>query len=115
MAVDREAQRRGEERLEDLHGDLLVRPGVDRGRMFSAEGLRVRGKVFAVVNHQGELMVKVPAARADELARAGAAAKVVMRERELREWVAMPYDAGTGAWRGLLDEAFAYLDEITPR
>lgn len=115
MATDRDAVARGEARLEELQGEYLGRPGVDRGRMFSADGLRVRGKVFAVIAFSGQLMAKVPAARADELAAEGGAEKVVMRGREMREWVAMPYAAGPTAWRNLLAEAYAYLDEITPR
>ncbi len=83
--------------------------------MFSTDRLSVRGKIFAVVNHEGNLMVKVPEARADELDTSGAAPRVVMRGREMREWVEMPLDRGEAAWSDLLAEAHAYLDEITPR
>jgi TfoX/Sxy family transcriptional regulator of competence genes len=83
--------------------------------MFSNTGLSVRGKIFAVVNHSGHLMVKVPEARVDELDSSGAAPRMVMRGREMREWVEMPLDAGEDAWRDLLAEAYTYLDDITPR
>ena len=89
--------------------------GVAWGRMFSTTGLSVRGKIFAVVNHAGNLMVKVPEARADELDASGAAPRMVMRGREMREWVEMPLERGEAAWSDLLAEAYAYLDEITPR
>jgi hypothetical protein len=100
--------------LQRLAEPYLARPGVTWGRMFSAEGLSVRGKIFAVVNHAGSLMVKVPEARADALDASGDAPRVVMRGREMREWVAMPPERGEQAWSGLLAEAYAYLDSITP-
>lgn len=114
MAIDHDAVKRGDERLETLADDYLLRPGVDWGRMFSSTGLRVRGKVFGLVTHAGHLMVKIPAARADELESTGAATRMIMRGRVLREWVEMPYEAGDQAWQDLLDEAFTYLDTITP-
>lgn len=101
--------------LEQLAGPYLARPGVTWGRMFSTTGLSVRGKIFAVVNHAGNLMVKVPAARADELEAEGAATRMVMRGREMREWVEMPPERGEAAWEALLAEAYAYVDSITPR
>jgi hypothetical protein len=101
-------------RLELLAAPLLARPGVAWGRMFSTDGLGIRGKIFAVVPHTGGLMAKVPAARADELVADGAVARVVMRGRDLREWVVMPDAAADAAWSALLEEACAYLDAITP-
>ncbi len=101
--------------LAELAEPYLATPDVDWGRMFSTVGLRVRGKIFGLVNHQGNLMVKIPEARADELVAAGTLQKVTMRGREMREWVALDYDAGDAAWADLLAEAYGYLDEITPR
>jgi hypothetical protein len=101
--------------LEKLAEPYLAKPGVAWGRMFSTTGLSVRGKIFGVVNHVGALMVKVPEHRADELEVEGAVERVVMRGRPMREWVEMPPDRGEAAWASLLGEAYAYLDEITPR
>lgn len=115
MAADREAMARGDAMLDELAGEYLARDDVDWGRMFSTTGLRVRGKVFALVNHDGSLMVKIPEARADELVAEGSVARIAMRGREMREWVERPADAGLESWRSLLAEAHAYLDEITPR
>jgi len=100
--------------LEDLTEPYLAKPGVTWGRMFSTTGLSVRGKIFAVENHAGNLMVKVPASRADELEDSGDATRMVMRGRAMREWVEMPPERGEAAWTALLAEAYAYLDEITP-
>lgn len=111
---ERQAADAARVRLERLAQPLLERPGVSWGRMFSTEGLGIRGKIFAVVPNAGALMVKVPEARADQLVADGAARRMVMRERELREWVVMPDAAPDSAWSALLKEACAYLDQITP-
>lgn len=91
----------------------FARPDVDMGRMFGTEGLRVRGKVYAFVAHEGDLIVKVSQSRADELAATGEAARMVMRGRELREWVTVPV-GDSARWADLIDEAHAFVDEITP-
>jgi hypothetical protein len=101
--------------LEKLAEPYLAKPGVTWGRMFSTTGLGVRGKIFAVVNHSGNLMVKVPKARADALESARTATRMVMRGREMREWVEMSPEQGEVAWQELLADAYAYVDSITPR
>lgn len=103
-----------QERLDAFAGDYLSRPDVDWGRMFGTIGLRVRGKIFAVAVHTGGLMVKIPEARADARIAAGEVTRMVMRGREMREWVVAPLEASDAVWASLLEEAYAYLDEITP-
>ena len=100
--------------LESLAGPYLAKPGVAWGRMFSTTGLSVRGKIFAVVNHAGNLMVKVPEARADALEADGRASRMVTRGRKTRERDERPPERGTTEWEGLLAEAYAYVDAITP-
>jgi hypothetical protein len=100
--------------LEDIAPPFLSRPGVDWGPMFGSTGLRVRGKVFAVATHSGALMVKVPQARAAQLRDTGTVSPVVMAGRTMREWVSMPVAAGAQAWCALVEEAYSYLDSITP-
>lgn len=92
----------------------LADDGIDMGRMFGTEGLRVRGKVYAFVAHDGDLIVKVPAERVVELAAAGGASPMVMRGRALREWVTVGPEAGAQRWAELVDEARAFVDRITP-
>lgn len=105
----------GHARLERFADAYLARPDVDWGRMFGTIGLRVRGKIFAVAVHDdGGLMVKIPEARATEREDAGEVTRMVMRGREMREWVVAPLDAPDALWESLLAEAYAYLDEITP-
>jgi TfoX/Sxy family transcriptional regulator of competence genes len=115
MPKDAAAVERGETRLATLAEPYLAMDDVDWGRMFSTTGLRVRGKIFGLVNHVGQLMVKIPESRADELVANGTVQRIVMRGREMREWVELDYDAGDAAWADLLAEAHAYLEQITPR
>ena len=103
-----------QERLDAFAGDYLSRPSVDWGRMFGTIGLRVRGKIFAVAVHTGGLMVKIPEARADARIAAGEVTRMVMHGRGMREWVVAPLEASDAVWASLLEEAYAYLDRITP-
>jgi hypothetical protein len=103
-------------RLERLAAEYLDHPDVDWGRMFGTIGLRVRGKIFAVAVHDdGGLMVKISEGRATEREASGDVTRMVMRGREMREWVVAPLDAPDALWESLLAEAHAYLDDITPR
>ncbi len=105
----------GRAQLDEFAEQFLARPDVDWGAMFGSVGLRVRGKVFALADFDGDLMVKIPADRVAELSAAGAVAPVEMAGRTMREWVTMPIEAGADAWRDLTAEAHAYVDRITPR
>lgn len=100
--------------LGEIAEEFLVLSGVDWGRMLSSPGLRLRGKVFAVVVSSGGLMLKLPGQRADALVNEGLVEYVVMSGRSMREWVVVPFAAGYDAWHGLVGEAHRYLDEITP-
>jgi hypothetical protein len=113
--VDRAAMERAHEIFDPIAADHLARPDVDIGPMFGTEGLRVRGKVYAFVEHQGGLIAKVPQSRADELCADGTALRMVMREREMREWVTVTPSAGADTWRSLIDEAHDFVDRLTPR
>jgi hypothetical protein len=100
--------------FDPLVAEHLERPGVDVGRMFGTQGLRVRGKMYAFIGHDGELIVKLPSGRIDALATEGDAVRMVMRGRELREWVAVDPDGGTARLAPLLAEAHDFVDRITP-
>ena len=107
------AKRRAHEILDPIADELLARPGVDIGAMFGSEGLRIRGKVFAFVSFQGALALKLPAERVDELDGDDGMQRMVMRERPMREWLTVPVHAAE-RWPGLVDEAYAFVDDITP-
>ena len=111
---DGEVSARAHEIFDPIARRYVERPGVDIGVMFGSEGLRVRSKVFAFVGHVGGLVVKIPEARVTELAEQGAAERMVMRGRPMREWATLDVHAGAERWDDLIAEAFDYLDEITP-
>lgn len=111
--TDAAAVARAHEIFDPIAADYLARPGVDVGPMFGSEGVRIRGKVFAFVGYRGTLVVKVPAARADELEAAGVGERMRMSGRTMREWVVLDRDR-TDRWPAVTAEAFAYVDEITP-
>jgi hypothetical protein len=104
---------RAHEIFDPIAEGFLTRDGVDIGRMFASEGLRIRGKIFAFVSFDGGLMIKVPAPRTEELIAAGDAERMVMRGRPMREWVIVPATRAT-RWAELMEEAYAFVDAITP-
>jgi hypothetical protein len=73
-------------------------PGVERGRMLQASGLKTAGKFFAFVSSRGELVVKLPERRVTGLIASGAGLPLNPRGtgRPMREWVClMPRDTRT--------------------
>ncbi|MEN2738551.1 TfoX/Sxy family protein [Microbacterium sp. X-17] len=112
-AAREEARRQGHLLFDPIAEEYLPLDGVDIGRMFGSDGLRIRGKVFAFVGFAGDLMLKLPASRIDALAAEGVAARMVMRGREMREWLRVEQDRPE-QWAPLTAEAYAFLDEITP-
>ena len=101
------------ELFERLATRLLDRPGVHEGTGFgSVPGLRVHDKIFAMLC-RGELVVKLPRHRVDQLVANGTAARFDARRdgRLMKEWAAVPTDRGY-AWEALADEAFRF---VSPR
>ena len=75
---------------------LAEDPGLERARMFSANGLKTSGKFFAMVS-KGDLVLKLPEERVSELTAAGAT-PFEMGTRRTREWVrTQPEDAASCA------------------
>ncbi|MBN9211986.1 MAG: hypothetical protein BGO45_07320 [Microbacterium sp. 71-36] len=111
--VDRDAMTRAHAIFDPIAERLCALPDVDMGRMFGTEGVRVRGKVFAFVAHEGALVVKLPEQRIGELTADGVGAPMVMRGRPLREWAEISPDAGE-TWAAVIDEAHRFVDSITP-
>ena len=105
-----DAREAGAARFAEIAAPFLERPGVDIGRMFATDGLRIRTKIFAFASHDGDLVVKLPTERIDELG----LAHMEMRGRAMREWARVPYAAGADRWSELADEANAFVDSITP-
>jgi hypothetical protein len=100
----------GEERFWSLAEPLLERQSVTRSTMMGFPCLRVDGAYFASCDHRtGDLVVKLPADRVDELIASGRARPFIPAGRRFREWAAIPPER-RGAWRSLLDEALAFVD-----
>lgn len=101
---------RGREVLDEIAPDILSRPDTAMSRMFSSEGLSVRGKIFAFASKTGDLVVKLPAERIDALG----LDNMVMAGSPRREWAVVPLADGVDRWRTIADEAYAFVDSITP-
>jgi hypothetical protein len=87
---------------------LLAEPYVDDKRAFHNPCLRARGKIFAMLV-DGELVVKLPAARCAELAGAGRGRPFERGQgRPMREWVTVGEPA-RGDWPALAGEALAFV------
>lgn len=98
-----------EQLWEPIARDQLAKRGVTGGTGFgTTEGLRVSGKIFAMLV-RGELVVKLPRDRVDELVDAGAARRFdAGKGRPMREWASVPVGASR-RWRGLVDEARTFV------
>lgn len=80
-----------------------VSPGTGFGR---SDGLRIRGKIYAI-NKDGELILKLPAERVEELIATGAG-HAWGPGRIMREWVAIPGKRHAD-WSTLAPEARAFV------
>ena len=114
MAAPREALNR--DLLDEVAEDYAGEHDVVAGTMFRSPGLKVGGKIFAFLGFDGRLIVKLPAERANGLVAAGAAEKVVMGERTMREWISFPAAGDRAAtvclWRDVTQEAYRYVDSL---
>jgi TfoX-like protein len=81
MAVDELFDRAARRLLEED-------PELEQGRMFSAVGLKTAGRFFAMVT-KGDLVVKLPAERVEELVTEGAGRQFEVGGRRMREWVSL--------------------------
>ncbi len=98
------------ERFQRLAARLLEEPLVEQGSGFGAvPGLRVGRKIFAMLC-RGELVVKLPRTRVDQLVVAGAAARFDARRdgRLMKEWATIPVEHGD-EWDRLADEALEFV------
>jgi hypothetical protein len=83
------------------------KPGVTSGKMMASVGLKLDGKIFAM-HVRGDLVVKLPRARVDELVEDGTGTRFDPRRdgRVMKEWLAV--GAGRASWLALAREAFAF-------
>jgi hypothetical protein len=82
-------------------------PAVTSGRMMSAFGLKVHGKIFAMFP-RGAFVAKLPKARVDALVAAGLGDYFDPGHgRKMKEWIAMT--GHESAWLGLAEEAYRFV------
>jgi hypothetical protein len=91
------------ERGADVHASLALVAGAfasdpevaSGGRGFGSGGLKVNGKLFALVSSRDEFVVKLPRQRVLELVEAGAARYFdAGRGRPMKEWAAIDLASG---------------------
>jgi hypothetical protein len=88
---------------------------VTRSTMMGFPCLRVDDKFFACVERAtGNLIVKLPAERVNELVRTGSGRPFAPNGRVFKEWVACPV-AARELWTDLLNEAQRHVDGMHPR
>jgi hypothetical protein len=105
----------GEQLFWDVAAPLLARADVTRSTMMGFPCLRVGGEYFASTHHAtGELIVKLPEPRVDELIAAGRAQPFAPGGRRFREWAAVG-DLDEAVWTALLDEALEFVATSPPK
>ena len=105
--------------VQDLYDEALTQLTsegwlVTPTRMFGSDGLKVAGKTFAMVV-KGSLVVKVPAARVDDLIAAGRGERFDPGHgRPMKEWVSLkPNNLEDTA--GYMSEAAAFVEATQAR
>jgi hypothetical protein len=109
--------RPAEELFEELAEPYLTDPAVSRGTGFgSSAGLRVEGRIFAMLDRKGELVVKLPKRRVDQLIQSGTCAPFNPRHsgRPMKEWATVPL-RHRREWDELVGEAFQFVRSAGPR
>ncbi|HEY8291879.1 MAG TPA: MmcQ/YjbR family DNA-binding protein [Thermomicrobiales bacterium] len=90
---------------------LLGNPGVTppAGTGFGASGLKVGGKIFAMLSSKGEFVVKLPKARVDALIASGDGERFDPGHgRLMKEWLAVE-PTSEAEWLPLAREAMAFV------
>jgi hypothetical protein len=100
----------GEAKFWALAEPLLARPGVEQSTMMGMPCLRINGAFFASCDRKtGDLLVKLPEARVDELVEVSRAASFAPAGRRFREWAAIPPERSR-TWKRLVNEALAFVE-----
>ena len=92
----------------EVSAAALARSDMATGTMMGFPCLRVSGAFFASCDHRsGDLIVKLPRHRVEQLIGAGAGEPFAPAGRTFREWVLIG-DRDPARWAGLIDEARAF-------
>ena len=97
--------------FEELAEPLLAAGEVEEGTIMGFPCLRTRsGEFLAMAEHRsGDLVVKVPTDRVEELVAEGSGLPFAPAGRRFREWVHVP-SRDAALWQALLDEGRAFVD-----
>ncbi len=88
--------------------EFLENRGITEGSLMGFPCLRVKGDFFATCDHRtGDLIVKLPRERVQQLIDQGRGAPFAPAGRVFREWVLVEKRDGR-KWRGLINEAKAF-------
>jgi TfoX/Sxy family transcriptional regulator of competence genes len=90
--------------IEAFAGDRSV----TSGKMMASVGLKVNGKIFAMMS-RGRIVAKLPKARVDELVASGAGECFDPRRdgRRMKEWIELHGDEPS--WTKLAAEAYRFV------
>jgi hypothetical protein len=102
---------KGEQQFRRIALRLLRQPDVTEGTGFGTRpGLRVGTKIFAMLGREGELVVKLPKDRVDQVVASGAGGRFDARRdgRLMKEWATIPVGRGR-EWGRLVDEALEFV------
>jgi hypothetical protein len=105
-----------EQEWQSIATSQLAQPAVTSGTGFGrSEGLRVAGKIFAMLVH-GDLVVKLPRQRVDELVASGLAERFDPGHgRRMKEWITVGPSASK-RWSSLVTEARRFVaTPVIPR
>jgi hypothetical protein len=93
----------------EASASALTHPDVATGTMMGLPCLRVSGAFFASCDHRsGDLIVKLPRQRVQELITAGVGKPFAPAGRTFREWVLID-DHDLARWAELIDEARTFM------
>ncbi|WP_374009925.1 hypothetical protein [Leifsonia sp. LS-T14] len=101
------------DRFDDIVTTFVGRPGVTPPatggpRRFGSDALRVDGSVFCMISSGERFVVKLPAARVQELIAASTGEPFQAGEKTpMRQWLVVTADA-PGLWESLAEEAYAF-------
>lgn len=96
-----------EQAFETLVQSYKGQSNITSGKMFASHGLKVKGKIFAML-YKGELVVKLPAERADLLVSARKGEYFRLGKRVMKEWIVLHTPPGA-EWRKIADEARQFV------
>ncbi len=100
-----------EARFTQVIDAFVLAPQVTHGgKGFGSSGLKVSGKLFAMISSQGKFVAKLPRERVDELVADGEGEAFDPGQgRLMKEWIALHAGSSTARWIELAREAHEFV------